>query len=149
MGRGGHRLRRPPRRCFARRGGADRSRPRPSRRLQGAEIGALHRGHSPEPGWQAAAPGLAGAFLGRPGAADMSVHVEKDGAVTTVTIDRPEVRNAVDPDTADALRAAFDTFEADETAHVAVLTGAGGHFCAGYDLKAFDAHGTDLDPTGE
>jgi enoyl-CoA hydratase len=66
-----------------------------------------------------------------------------------VTIDRPEVRNAVDPGTAEALRAAFDAFESDDEAHVAVLTGAGGHFCAGYDLKAFAEHGTDYDPAGE
>ncbi len=79
----------------------------------------------------------------------MSVLVEKDGPVTTVIIDRPAVRNAVDPATAEALRAAFDAFEADETAYVAVLTGAGGHFCAGYDLKAFAAHGVDYDPAGE
>ena len=79
----------------------------------------------------------------------MSVHVEQEGAVTIVTIDRPEVRNAVDPATAEALRAAFDAFEADETAHVAVLTGAGGHFCAGYDLKALAGRGTDYDPQGE
>ena len=79
----------------------------------------------------------------------MSVHVEKDGPVTIVTIDRPEVRNAVNPATAEALRAAFDQFEGDETASVAVLTGAGGHFCAGYDLKAFADQGTDYDPAGE
>ena len=79
----------------------------------------------------------------------MNVRVEKDGPVMTVIIDRPEVRNAVDPATAEALRAAFDAFEADEGALVAVLTGAGGHFCAGYDLKAFAAHGADYDPAGE
>jgi enoyl-CoA hydratase len=79
----------------------------------------------------------------------MSVLVEKDGPVTTVIIDRPELRNAVDPATAETLRAAFDAFEADQNALVAVLTGAGGHFCAGYDLKAFADHGTDYDPEGE
>lgn len=79
----------------------------------------------------------------------MSVLVEKGGAVTTVIIDRPDLRNAVDPATAEALRAAFDAFEADEGASVAVLTGAGGHFCAGYDLKAFAADGSDYDPAGE
>ena len=66
----------------------------------------------------------------------MSVRVEQDGPVTTVIIDRPEARNAVDHETGEALRAAFDAFEADERASVAVLTGASGHFCAGYDLKA-------------
>jgi enoyl-CoA hydratase len=79
----------------------------------------------------------------------MNVHVEKDGPVTTVVIDRPAVRNAVDPETAAALRAAFDAFEADEAAHVAVLTGAGGHFCAGFDLKALAGGGVAYDPSGE
>ena len=79
----------------------------------------------------------------------MSVRVERRGAVVTVIIDRPERRNAVDPATAEALRAAFDAFEADEGAAVAVLTGAGGHFCAGYDLKAFAEEGADYDPLGE
>jgi len=66
----------------------------------------------------------------------LSVRVDKDGPVTTVTIDRPEARNAVDRPTADALAEAFRAFDADESASVAVLTGAGGHFCAGADLKA-------------
>ena len=52
----------------------------------------------------------------------MSVRVQIAGPVTTIVIDRPEVRNAVDPTTAEALRRAFDAFEADETAQVAVLT---------------------------
>jgi enoyl-CoA hydratase len=54
----------------------------------------------------------------------------------TVTIQRPEVRNAVDAETARLLADAFRSFEADESLMVAVLTGAAGHFCAGYDLKA-------------
>jgi enoyl-CoA hydratase len=79
----------------------------------------------------------------------MSVRVEHQGAVTTVIIDRPAARNAVNPATALALRAAFDAFEADDGARVAVLTGAGGHFCAGFDLKAV-ADGADVyDPQGE
>ena len=53
-----------------------------------------------------------------------------------VTIDRPDVRNAVDVPTARALAAAFRRFESDAAADVAVLTGAGGTFCAGADLKA-------------
>jgi len=60
----------------------------------------------------------------------------RDGAVVIITIDRPEVRNAVDGPTASALADAFRAFEADPTASVAVLTGAGGAFCAGADLKA-------------
>jgi enoyl-CoA hydratase len=54
----------------------------------------------------------------------------------TVTIARPEVRNAVDPETARLLTDAFRSFEADENLIVAIVTGAEGNFCAGYDLKA-------------
>lgn len=61
---------------------------------------------------------------------------ETHDRVLVVTIDRPEARNAVDRPTADALSAAFRGFEADEDLDVAILTGAGGHFCAGADLKA-------------
>jgi len=67
----------------------------------------------------------------------MSVRVDIDDRVTVVTIDRPDARNAVDRPTAAALAAAFRAFDADETQDVAVLTGAGGTFCAGADLKAF------------
>ena len=65
------------------------------------------------------------------------IKVEDRGPVRLITIDRPEVRNAVDRATADALADAFRAFEADEAVSVAVLTGAGGTFCAGADLKAF------------
>ena len=65
-----------------------------------------------------------------------SVQVVRDGAVTVVTIDRPERRNAVDPATASALLDAFTAFDADDSSSVAVLTGSGGTFCAGADLKA-------------
>jgi len=65
-----------------------------------------------------------------------TVITERDGPVTIVTIDRPDVRNAVDGPTAAALAEAFAAFDADEAASVAVLTGAGGTFCAGADLKA-------------
>ncbi len=63
------------------------------------------------------------------------VRVECNGAVTTVILNRPEARNAVDRATADALAAAFTAFEEDATARVAVLWGAGGTFCSGADLK--------------
>lgn len=66
----------------------------------------------------------------------MTVLVEKKDQITTVIIDRPEVRNAVDRPTADALRDAFVEFDQDDTASVAVLYGEHGHFCAGADLKA-------------
>ncbi len=65
-----------------------------------------------------------------------TVRIDHDGPVTIVTIDRPEVRNAVDRATAEALADAFRGFAADEERSVAVLTGAGGAFCAGADLKA-------------
>lgn len=68
-----------------------------------------------------------------------SLEVERRGATTVVTIDRPAVRNAVDSHTAAALREAFEAFDADEAASVAVLTGADGQFCAGADLKAMTA----------
>lgn len=69
----------------------------------------------------------------------MSVRVEKAGPVTTVILDRPEVRNAVDRETAEALAGAFRAFDADDDAKVAVLYGDGGTFCAGADLKAIAA----------
>ena len=56
--------------------------------------------------------------------------------MVTVVITRPEVRNAVDPETARLLASAFRRFETDENLTVAILTGAEGNFCAGYDLKA-------------
>ncbi|MBI5900580.1 MAG: crotonase/enoyl-CoA hydratase family protein [Rhodocyclales bacterium] len=70
----------------------------------------------------------------------MTVRVEKQGAVSTVVIDRPAARNAIDRATAQALANAFREFDADPAQHVAVLCGANGHFCAGADLKAFVAN---------
>jgi enoyl-CoA hydratase len=67
----------------------------------------------------------------------MSIRIEKNGAITTVILHRPEVRNAVDRQTAEALADAFREFEADAASSVAVLYGDGGTFCAGADLKAF------------
>jgi enoyl-CoA hydratase len=67
-----------------------------------------------------------------------AVRVERDGPVTTVILDRPAVRNAVDGPTAALLADAFRAFEADAEARVAVLWGAGGTFCAGADLKAMN-----------
>ncbi|MEO0436337.1 MAG: crotonase/enoyl-CoA hydratase family protein [Pseudomonadota bacterium] len=65
-----------------------------------------------------------------------AVTTEQDGPVWIVTINRPEKRNAVDGLTALALAEAFRTFDRDPNLCSAVLTGAGGHFCAGADLKA-------------
>jgi enoyl-CoA hydratase len=64
-----------------------------------------------------------------------TVRIDRDGTVWTVTIDRPEVRNAVDGPTARALADAFRAFDADGEARVAVLAGAGDNFCAGADLR--------------
>ena len=66
----------------------------------------------------------------------MTVRIERNGPVTTVIIDRPQARNAVDGPTALALYEAFTEFDADDSAAVAVLCGAGETFCAGADLKA-------------
>ena len=65
-----------------------------------------------------------------------TVLVETDGPVTIITINRPEVRNAIDGPTAQRLHDVFAAFDVDDGASVAVLTGAGGVFCAGADLKA-------------
>jgi enoyl-CoA hydratase len=69
----------------------------------------------------------------------MTVRVERTPPVTTVILDRPQVRNAVDRATADALADAFRALEADAETQVGVLWGANGTFCAGADLKAFSA----------
>lgn len=78
------------------------------------------------------------------------VQVVRRGSVTTVVLHRPEVRNAVDRDTADALVTAFREFEEDPTAAVAILWGDGGTFCAGADLKAIAAESPNrLSPDGD
>jgi enoyl-CoA hydratase len=69
------------------------------------------------------------------GRMDSTVHVEKLGAVTVVTLDRALVRNAVDGETARRLYEAFVSFDEDRDARVAVFHGANGHFCAGWDLQ--------------
>ena len=79
----------------------------------------------------------------------MTVHVESDGPVRVVTIDRPEVANAVDRETADRLVEVFQSFDNEAELTVAVLTGAGGKFCAGADLKAISkGQGNRLSPEG-
>lgn len=81
-----------------------------------------------------------------------AVHVEQSGPVATVVLDRPAVRNAVDPATAGALAEAFLALDADPEVRCMVLWGAGGTFCAGADLPAV-ADGWDpgrlRPPTGE
>jgi enoyl-CoA hydratase len=80
--------------------------------------------------------GLARDLVGAGHDVRVSVRYEVDGPVVIVTIDRPEVRNAIDGPTAAGLADAFRRFDADEALSVAVLTGSGGTFCAGADLKA-------------
>jgi len=80
----------------------------------------------------------------------MAVEVVRRGYVTTVILDRPEARNAVDRATAMELAEALRAFEQDADARVAVLTGADGQFCAGADLKAFAAGaGNRVEPDGD
>lgn len=82
----------------------------------------------------------------------MTVRVEDQGQVRLVTIDRPEVRNAVDGPTAQLLYDVFVDFDGDDSVSVAVLTGADGTFCAGADLKAIsDGRGNSVhdEPPGE
>jgi len=78
------------------------------------------------------------------------VTLETAGPVATVTLNRPASRNAVDGPTALALREAFEAFERDEALRVLVLTGSGGQFCAGADLKALadPARRNHVEPTG-
>jgi enoyl-CoA hydratase/carnithine racemase len=80
----------------------------------------------------------------------VSVRVERAGPVTTVIVDRPDRRNAVDRPTAERLVAAFREFDADDSQAAAVLWGAGGTFCAGADLKAIAAgEGNRLEDHGD
>ena len=68
----------------------------------------------------------------------MAVHYESIGNAAVITISRPHVRNAIDRATAQDLAAAWHRFARDDDAKVGILTGAGGTFCAGADLKAMD-----------
>jgi len=80
----------------------------------------------------------------------MTVRVEKKGPVTTVILNRPEMRNAVDKTTAEALATAFREFDADPSAFAGVLCGAGDSFCSGADLKAFaSGKGNRVGPGGD
>ena len=81
----------------------------------------------------------------------MNVLVEQKGPVTTVIIDRPERRNAINEETARELLEAFEAFERNEDSAVAVLAGAGGCFCAGWDLKDLAEEGfpESYDPEGD
>lgn len=80
----------------------------------------------------------------------MTIRYETSARIAVITIDRPERRNAVDGPTAQALADAFRRFEVDEGADIAILTGAGGTFCAGADLKAIaEATPNRTEPEGD
>jgi enoyl-CoA hydratase len=80
----------------------------------------------------------------------MPITVEKSGPITTVILSRPEVRNAVDRATAQALVEAFRDFDADNSSLVGVIYGDHGTFCAGADLKAIaEGRGNRVDPEGD
>lgn len=79
---------------------------------------------------------------------DTVLYHAEDG-VATVTLNRPDQRNAINPAVCDGIRAAFDRVEADPDIRVAVLTGAGALFCAGMDLKAFAQGAGDVILFGE
>jgi enoyl-CoA hydratase len=66
-----------------------------------------------------------------------SVLVAREGAVLVITINRSQARNAIDRATSEAIAAAVDQLDADASLTLGILTGAGGHFCSGMDLKAF------------
>src|SRR5882757_7914485 len=70
-------------------------------------------------------------------AATEPVRVEADAGVLLITLDRPEARNAVNQAVAQGVADALDRLDEDDELKVAILTGAGGTFCAGMDLKAF------------
>lgn len=79
----------------------------------------------------------------------MSLHIERRGPVMVLTMDRPHARNAVDPAQADRLYDAFIDGQDDDDVRAIVLTGAGGHFCAGADLKSVADSPWSYDPEGE
>lgn len=68
---------------------------------------------------------------------EQSVKTTRDGDVLVITIDRPRARNSVDASVAEGLEGAIEELDGDASLRVGVLTGAGGYFCAGMDLKAF------------
>ncbi|MEH6497644.1 MAG: crotonase/enoyl-CoA hydratase family protein [Sneathiella sp.] len=81
----------------------------------------------------------------------MALIIDYNGPITIITLNRPDARNAVDPETAEELRTAFKAFDEDNEQSVAILTGAEGTFCAGFDLKVAAKSGPDIghDPNSE
>ncbi len=69
--------------------------------------------------------------------AEPTVRVEQEGKLLVITLCRPTMRNAIDRATSQALADAMDRLDSDDTVTVGILTGEGGHFCSGMDLKAF------------
>lgn len=78
-----------------------------------------------------------------------AVLVEKSGAITTVTINRPQRRNAVDRPTGKILNQVFEEFDKDESQSVAILKGTGDYFCAGFDLKSLSGSGLEYEAEGD
>src|SRR5689334_5337806 len=96
-----------------------------------------------------ARPGRPG-IVSQPESPTMTIRIEKDGPTTTVILNRPDVRNAVDRTTAAALADAFRAFDGDPEARVGILHGDHGTFCAGADLKAFArGEGNRVAPDGD
>ncbi|OUR77274.1 enoyl-CoA hydratase [Alphaproteobacteria bacterium 46_93_T64] len=81
--------------------------------------------------------------------AKQKVLTERDGAITTVIINRPECRNAVDYETGELLLEAFDAFEKDDTQSIAILRSTGPVFCAGFDLKSLAGKSLNYDPMAD
>jgi len=79
-----------------------------------------------------------------------NILIEKDQHITTILINRPQAKNAVDGITAQELATAFEVFDKDDDSYVAILGGTNGTFCAGADLKALAGGGTPnpTNPTG-
>jgi len=79
-----------------------------------------------------------------------NITIQKEGAITTILINRPQVKNAVNGPTAQELADAFRAFDQDDESSVAILGGLGGTFCAGADLKAIAQNrGNRTEPTGD
>jgi len=80
---------------------------------------------------------------------DTCILVGREGAVLVITINRPEVRNAINRATSEAIAHALDLLDSDPTLAIGILTGKGNHFCAGMDLKAFlDGERVELEGRG-
>lgn len=95
---------------------------------------SVQAGTSSTAGGQATPSPLPGSAVGQD---PSTVRLERDGAVLVVTLDRPQAKNAIDRATSEAVAQAMDELDADRQLSVGILTGAGGNFCTGMDLKAY------------